>query len=146
MHRRTALPALVAAVAVLAGCAASSGSPDASDPGSPRPLPSVSAPESVASDEGEPVTGEVPPDVLDAIVADAARQTGIGEDEIEVLRAESITWNDGSLGCPEPGMMYTQALVDGYRVVVDADGRELDYRVDSSGGFRICDSPIEGGG
>lgn len=146
MHRRTALPALVAAVAVLAGCAASSGSPAASDLGSDRPLPSVSAPESVASDEGEPVTGEVPADILDAVVADAARQIGIGEDEIEVVRAESITWNDGSLGCPEPGMMYTQALVDGYRVVVDADGQELDYRVDSSGGFRICDSPIEGGG
>jgi hypothetical protein len=29
-------------------------------------------------------------------------------------------WNDGSLGCPEPGMMYTQALVNGYWLIIEA--------------------------
>jgi hypothetical protein len=37
-----------------------------------------------------------------------------------------ITWDDGSLGCPKPGM-YTRALVDGFRAVLRAAGGELAY-------------------
>src|SRR5438105_6235108 len=53
-------------------------------------------------------------------------------------RAESVVWNDGSLGCPEPEMMYTQALVNGYWVVIDASGQNYDFRVDNRGNFRLC--------
>lgn len=129
------------ALALLAACAQPGGSPDESASGTSRPVISVPPPETLPSDEGEPVTGEVPEDMLAAIVADAARQTGIGEEQIEVTRAEAVTWNDGSLGCPEPDTAYTQALVDGYHVVLDVDGEPLDYRVDSAGGFRICEGP-----
>lgn len=137
---------LIATCAVLALVAAGCMQPaaDGGDDGTPsasrEPIASPSS-DVPPSDEGEPVTGEVPRDILEAIMADAARQTGIGPDEIEVIRAESTTWSDGSLGCPEPGMMYTQALVDGYHVVLDVDGEELDYRVDSAGSFRICADP-----
>ena len=47
---------------------------------------------------------------------------------IQVVQATATTWNDGSLGCPERGVMYTQALVDGYHVIVEANGQKLDYR------------------
>lgn len=33
--------------------------------------------------------------------------------ELQLLRKEYATWNDGSLGCPMPGKKYTQALVPG---------------------------------
>ena len=51
-----------------------------------------------------------------------------------MVRAESAVWNDRSLGYPEPGMMYTQALVNGYWVMIDAAGQNCDFRVD----FRLC--------
>ena len=35
-------------------------------------------------------------------------------------------------------MYYTQALVDGYQVIVSAGGKEYDYRA-GSGGFRLCE-------
>lgn len=85
--------------------------------------------------------GEVPGDLLDAIVNDAAERAGIQRDEVEVLTAESVTWNDGSLGCPEPGMMYTQALVPGYRVVVEAGGEEMHFHASEGGSFRFCENP-----
>lgn len=85
--------------------------------------------------------GEVPGDLLDAIVNDAAERAGIQRDEVEVLTAESVTWNDGSLGCPEPGMMYTQALVPGYRVVVEASGEEMHFHASEGGSFRFCENP-----
>lgn len=88
------------------------------------------------------MTGEVPAEILADLVADAAERTSTEPDAVEVIQAQAVTWNDGSLGCPEPGMFYTQALVDGYQVILQAGDEELDYRVSSAGGFRVC----EGGG
>jgi hypothetical protein len=70
---------------------------------------------------------------VDAALADAARRTGLRRAELKVLSAEAVIWSDGSLGCPEPGMMYTQALVPGYRVRVQASGQELDYHASRMG-------------
>ena len=40
--------------------------------------------------------------------------------------------------------MYTQALVDGYHVIVEANGQKLDYRIPLDGGFRVCKGPLGG--
>jgi hypothetical protein len=45
-----------------------------------------------------------------------------------LVSADAMTFSDGSLGCPSPGRSYTQALVDGMRVVVSVDGVTHDYR------------------
>jgi len=93
------------------------------------------------------VTGEVPQDVLDAILADAAQRSGAPAESLEVVTAAAVTWTDGSLGCPEPGQFYTQALVDGYQVVIDTGDEQLDdYRVGSGGSFRLCENPTAPGG
>ena len=65
--------------------------------------------------------------------------------EPSVIRAEAVTWSDGALGCPEPGGMYTQALVDGYQVVIEVDGQEYDYRVGHGTDVRLCEKPPLGG-
>ena len=50
-----------------------------------------------------------------------------------------MTWPDGSLGCPEFGIVYPTAMEDGLRIVVDAGGRTWDYRFDSAGKPRLCE-------
>ena len=72
-----------------------------------------------------------------AIVEDAAGRADVDASAITVVEAAAVTWSDGSLGCPEPGMMYTQALVDGYRVVLEADGTQYDYHA-SQRNFSLC--------
>ena len=47
--------------------------------------------------------------------------------DLKIASAEPVTWGDGSLGCPEDGMMYTQVLVDGYLVTVQAGGQTYEY-------------------
>ncbi len=84
--------------------------------------------------------GEIPAPIMAALRADAADRAGVDPEAIEVLQAENVTWNDGSLGCPEPGMSYTMALVDGYHVILAAEGEEFDYRVSAQGGFKLCES------
>jgi hypothetical protein len=76
--------------------------------------------------------------MTEAALADAARRTGLKPAELKVLGAEAVTWPDGSLGCPQPGMMYTQALVPGYRVRIEAGAEVLDYHAGRSGRPTLC--------
>lgn len=76
-----------------------------------------------------------------AAVADIAASTGVAEGDIEVVAADHVTWPDGSIGCPQPGEMYTQALVDGYRIVLRADGDEVVYHGEDGGDPMRCDDP-----
>jgi hypothetical protein len=64
--------------------------------------------------------------VTDA-VADLAGRLGIGSDEVTVVDALALTWPDSSLGCPQPGMMYSQVLTKGTFVVLEAGGQRYEY-------------------
>ncbi|MDO8456521.1 MAG: hypothetical protein Q7T07_06380 [Burkholderiaceae bacterium] len=75
---------------------------------------------------------------IQAALADAARRTGIDAAALKVASAERVTWLDGSLGCPEPDMMYTQALVPGYRIRIKAGGETLDYHAGTRGAPLLC--------
>lgn len=77
-------------------------------------------------------------EVIEAAKALAVQVQGADESSIEVSAAERVTWSDGSLGCPEEGMVYTQALVDGYWIVLSTSVGSLDYRSDLSGRLRLC--------
>jgi hypothetical protein len=137
-RRRRIVP--IALLLLLAGCAATGAPSD--DPADPdRRVRTDDAAQPVPSDSGPAVIGEIPDELLGQILAAAAEEAGVETDTIDVVRAEAVTWNDGSLGCPEPGMMYTQALVDGYHVVVDVGGTELDYRASTNGDHRLCENP-----
>ena len=81
---------------------------------------------------------EVPQPILESITKEVAAVAKVGREQLVIVRAESVVWNDGSLGCPEPGMMYTQALVNGYWVIIAAVGRTYDFRVGGGGSFRLC--------
>ena len=76
--------------------------------------------------------------VREQALEDVARRTGVARERLEVLVAEAVTWPDGSLGCPEPGMAYTQALVPGFRVRIRADGPILDYHAGARGRPKFC--------
>ncbi|MFP4148674.1 MAG: hypothetical protein ACLFUG_09835 [Nitriliruptoraceae bacterium] len=59
--------------------------------------------------------------------ADAAERAGVAEEDVTFISMEFVTWSDGALGCPEPDRTYTQALVDGYRIVLEAGGERYVY-------------------
>ena len=41
------------------------------------------------------------------------QRLGIDSESITLSEAHQVNWRSGALGCPEPGMNYTQALVPG---------------------------------
>jgi len=75
---------------------------------------------------------------VQAALADAARRTGLDTSALKVVGAERVTWPDGSLGCPAPGMMYSMALVPGYRIRIQAGTQQLDYHSALSGQPSLC--------
>lgn len=79
--------------------------------------------------------------MVQRVVDMAATQHDLDAGAIEVVSAEAVTWRDGSLGCPEAGMAYTQALVPGYRVVLDVAGTPAHYHAGSEGEFFHCENP-----
>ena len=80
--------------------------------------------------------------VVDAAVADLAEREGVTPAEIAVTDFERLVWSDGSLGCPEPGVMYTQALVDGSRVTLRLSGFDYSYHAGADDVPFLCDRPV----
>ena len=111
-------------LALFAGCTAAPGGPagpgGASDAATTRPAGSQVA---IPSASGAPAEGAVPDEILQKAIADAAQQAGVDPSAVTVVSAEATTWNSGALGCPEPGKVYTQALVPGYKIVLEAGGQ-----------------------
>ena len=91
-----------------------------------------------ASPSGTPA----PRDVVRA-VDDLAASLGVDAGEVEVVSVEEVTWRDGSRGCAEPGMAYTQALVDGSRITLRAGGRTYEYHSGGSQPPARCDKPTQ---
>jgi hypothetical protein len=132
--------------AALVGCTATpAGSPGGAEPSVPPSAGSSASPQptggstdpAASTPPGSTTPGEVPAAILEAILADASQRTGVPVEDLIIRDARLVTWPDGALGCPQPGMVYIQVLVDGYQVVVVADMAVLDYR---GGGdsFRLC--------
>ena len=78
------------------------------------------------------------PEIQRLALADAAKRSGLPASALKVVSAEAVTWSDGSLGCPQPGMLYTQALVPGFHVRIRAGAEVLSYHASSRGGPAFC--------
>jgi hypothetical protein len=105
-----------------------------------RPLaPAARAPEAAVAAQGTPVPlASVPREVRRAVAAAAAGQLKVSPNDIVLTRVEQVTWSDGSLGCPQPGLMYTQMLVPGYRVSVRHREQEAVFHTDARGASVGC--------
>jgi len=84
------------------------------------------------------VESQMPEAILGPILDEAAKLANVPPQQLVIVRAEAVVWNDGSLGCPEPGMEYAQALINGYWVLIKAAGQTYDFRVGGGGSFRLC--------
>jgi len=138
LHVAAATPLLV--LLLLGGCA-----PAVSVPVTPAPMTST------PTTPGPAAAGNDLQSLIRTVSDDAARRSGVDAGRVRVLEAGAVTWSDGSLGCPEPDRMYTQALVPGYRIRVEAGGQQFDYHAGTRGTWRLCPAerarpPLQNGG
>lgn len=126
---------LTVVLAVLTGCMAEE------EPGlKPTEEDTMTTSPSGTPDPSEQVS---PADPVSRAVADLAEHLGVDAGDVEVVSREEVTWRDGSLGCARKGEFYTQALVEGGRIVLRAGGSTYEYHY---GGRRApfrCDNPTQ---
>ena len=82
--------------------------------------------------------------LVDGQEPELATEQGVSAGDIKVISAQSVNWPNGALGCPKPGVMYTQAIVPGYRVQLEAGGRRFTYHASTRGAVKRCEGRIQG--
>ncbi|MGH3464600.1 MAG: hypothetical protein ACRDP9_24295 [Kribbellaceae bacterium] len=76
-----------------------------------------------------------------AAIDDLAKRLSVEPAEIAVVSAQEVTWSDGSLGCPEPGMNYAQVLTEGSLIVLESGGRRYEYHSAAGKPPFYCENP-----
>lgn len=74
-----------------------------------------------------------PDQIAEAAKHNLAQDLGIPEQDISVELVDPIDWPDPSLGLPMPGMMYTQVITPGYRIVLKHGTERYEYRSNQNG-------------
>ena len=96
----------------------------------------------LTAEAGRSTVTSVTPDPLQSMVrlalADAARRAPRDATTLKVASAETVTWPDGAIGCAQPGMQYTQALVPGFRIRIQAGAQILEYHAGPRGQPIYC--------
>lgn len=146
MKRRATPIVFVVLLALLVACGASEGGNADGSGDDPIDAPDDDAAgggtdDGDTADEGssDALLGD---EVMTAI-DDLVDELGVERDAVEVRVTELVTWPDAAVGCPRPDEVYTQALVDGYRIVLAADGQEFAYHGERGAPPFRCEDPEE---
>ncbi len=124
---------LVATTLVLSACAA--GPPPQPQTPVPPPPAAASPVASVLPASSSPVDAQP---AVDAALRDAAEHLGVSPASLKLEQVEPRQWADSSLGCPKPGLMYSQIVTAGYLVIVSGTGWQLEYHADTRGRVVLC--------
>ena len=152
---RTPLRLAVALAVVLLTTSACALSVEGSDnpPATPSPTPpgasSASASGTASPSASSGTSAALPDDIrtrptVAAAIGDLAARENVTADQVVVAAWTPVTWTDGSLGCPQEGMSYTQALVEGELLILRTDSGIFQYHARTGGPFAYCENPSAG--
>lgn len=151
--RAARLSRALALLAVLVGCATTPSEIPMSptpEPTLPRPsltpLPPEPTPKPMPGTPSSLPLGHVPDAIaaraeVKAAVAAEAERKGVSASDVKLAGYADVTWPDGAIGCPQPGMMYTQALVPGHQLILRVGGELASYHAAKGHAFTFCANP-----
>jgi hypothetical protein len=67
-----------------------------------------------------------------------ADQLGIDVGKVQIVSVEQVEWPDSSLGCPQPGQSYLMVITPGFRIILEANGEQVEYHADTQGNIVQC--------
>ncbi len=103
----------------------------------PSPDPALQGDSTLMPDSSNPALQKL----IEAAIQDLTKRFSIPPEQIQFKEAAAVTWNDSSLGCPNPALMYTQVLTPGYLIRLQAAERIFEYHTDTSGTVVYCENP-----
>jgi hypothetical protein len=84
----------------------------------------------------QPTPTDAPVDLTPAqraAIAALSGSLGLTVDKIRLVSTEAVEWPDGCLGVAEEGLVCTQVITPGFRVILEANGRQVEYRTNEDG-------------
>ena len=78
---------------------------------------------------------------VDSARNDLVEKLKVRSDQVELVEASYVTWRDSSLGCPQPGTQYMQALVNGTRIKLRNAGKIYNYHGGKNKPPTLCEKP-----
>jgi len=75
---------------------------------------------------------------IDFSLQDLATRLGLEVDAIKISGVTPVNWRSGALGCPKPGMSYTEALVAGVWINLRVDNTVYRYHAAANGQPFYC--------
>lgn len=68
-----------------------------------------------------------------AAISHLASTLSLSPDEVGILSTEAVDWPDGCLGVQRPGVMCTEAIVPGYKIILQARGEQYELHTNKNG-------------
>jgi len=68
-----------------------------------------------------------------AAVAALSGSLGLPADKITLVSTEAVDWPDGCLGVVDEGLVCAQVITPGFRLILEANGRQVEYRTNEDG-------------
>jgi len=92
-----------------------------------------------------------PKEQIEFSKGDLATRLGLAMEAIKVSGATTVTWRSGAVGCPKPGVSYTDVLVPGVWILLRVDNAIYEYHGLSGGQPFYCpaewaEGPVVGPG
>ncbi len=87
---------------------------------------------------------ELPEDLESLVMLakfDLTLKTGVEIDDITTVSVEQINFSDTSLGVREPGVEYEPIVTPGLIIILEAEGKEYEYR---ASGAKVIQVPDRG--
>ena len=78
-------------------------------------------------------TAKLPSNIANIVRKDLSQQSGIPASKLQLVQSTPKTWSDGCLGLAKAGEMCSQAMVQGWQVVLTNGSQRWTYRTDATG-------------
>lgn len=139
----------VTVILLTSGCqesgASAANSIPPTEPSLPREVsPPIPSPEPESDNDGVnmPDLTKAPDPIAQNLVQiaikDLAERLQINVDQIRLASIEAVEWSDSSLGCPQMGVMYTQVITPGYKLILEANGKTYPYHTNDRERVVLC--------
>ena len=68
-----------------------------------------------------------------AAITVLSQSLNLPAEQISMISTEAVDWRDGCMGIQKIGMMCTQAIVPGYKIILEANGKQYEFHTNKNG-------------
>ena len=110
------------------------------------PTAEITPETTLTATEAPAVASPVPGSVEAKVGQALSKKTGVDTSKLVLTTKDALDWPDSALGCPAPGMMYSQIVTSGFKLVYSDGAKTYEVHTDRSGNRAVlCQNkqPVE---